>query len=86
MIAVGWIGLISVLFILPTVFPVTLGNFNYTIVAVGVVVVGTNIWAGFFRRGNGSRGRTSRARLRSWHRSKPSFVATPAPVPAVSAG
>ena len=41
-IAVVWIVLISILFILPTVFPVTLGNFNYTIVAVAVVAGGTS--------------------------------------------
>ncbi len=43
-IAVVWIGLISILFVLPTIFPVTLGNFNYTIVAVGVVAGGTTLW------------------------------------------
>jgi hypothetical protein len=36
--------IICILFILPTVFPPTLGNFNYTIVAVAVVGVGTGIW------------------------------------------
>ena len=43
-IAVAWIVLISILFVLPITFPVTLGNFNYTIVAVGVVAVGTTLW------------------------------------------
>jgi amino acid transporter len=43
-IAVAWICLISILFVLPTVFPVTLGNFNYTIVAFAVVLGGTSIW------------------------------------------
>jgi amino acid permease (GABA permease) len=43
-IAVVWIGIISILFVLPTIFPVTLGNLNYTIVAVGVVAAGTTIW------------------------------------------
>lgn len=43
-IAVVWIGIISILFVLPTIFPVTLGNLNYTIVAVGVVAIGTTVW------------------------------------------
>jgi amino acid transporter len=44
MIAVVWIGIISILFVLPTVFPVTLANLNYTIVAVAAVGFGTGIW------------------------------------------
>ena len=44
MIAVVWVCIITVLFVLPTAFPVTLANFNYTIVAVGVVTVGTALW------------------------------------------
>jgi amino acid permease (GABA permease) len=40
-IAVIWIGFIAILFILPQVFPITILNFNYAIVAVGVVVLGT---------------------------------------------
>ena len=43
-VAVAWICLISILFVLPTVFPVTLGNLNYTIVAFAVVLGGTSIW------------------------------------------
>ena len=43
-VAVVWIVLISILFILPTIFPPTLGNLNYTIVAVAVVLVGTGVW------------------------------------------
>jgi amino acid transporter len=43
-IAVVWIGIISILFILPTAFPITGTNFNYTIVAVAAVLGGTTIW------------------------------------------
>jgi amino acid transporter len=42
-IAVTWIAIISILFVLPTVFPPTLANLNYTIVAVGVVVAGSGL-------------------------------------------
>jgi len=41
---VAWVGLISILFVLPTIFPVTLANLNYTIVAVALVGVGTGLW------------------------------------------
>jgi hypothetical protein len=44
MIAVVWVCIISILFVLPTAFPVTLANFNYTIIAVGVVAAGTGLW------------------------------------------
>ncbi len=44
MIAVTWIVIISILFILPTAFPVTVTNFNYTIVAFVVVLGATSIW------------------------------------------
>jgi amino acid permease (GABA permease) len=40
-IAVIWIGIICILFILPQVFPPTLLNFNYAIVAVAAVLIGT---------------------------------------------
>jgi len=43
-VAVTWVSLISILFVLPVVFPVTLANLNYTIVAVAAVGVGTAIW------------------------------------------
>ena len=43
-IAVVWVVLITILFILPTAFPLTGTNFNYTIVAVAVVLVGTRVW------------------------------------------
>jgi amino acid permease (GABA permease) len=36
-IGIIWVGIITVLFVLPTASPITLHNFNYTIVAVGVV-------------------------------------------------
>jgi amino acid transporter len=44
LVAVTWVSIISILFVLPTVFPVTLANLNYTIVAVAVVGLGTGIW------------------------------------------
>jgi len=37
-IAVTWVAIITVLFMLPTVSPITVTNFNYTIVAVAVVL------------------------------------------------
>ncbi len=37
-IAVVWVAIITVLFMLPTLSPITKGNFNYTVVAVAVVV------------------------------------------------
>jgi amino acid permease (GABA permease) len=37
-IAVTWVAIITVLFMLPTVSPITTTNFNYTIVAVAVVL------------------------------------------------
>jgi amino acid transporter len=40
-IAVIWIGIICILFILPQVYPPTLLNFNYAIVAVAAVLIGT---------------------------------------------
>ena len=42
--AVVWVGIICVLFILPTVYPITALNFNYTIVAVAVVLGGASLW------------------------------------------
>jgi amino acid permease (GABA permease) len=38
-IAVIWVAFITILFMLPTVTPITRDNFNYTVVAVGVVVL-----------------------------------------------
>jgi amino acid permease (GABA permease) len=43
-IAVAWVGFISVLFMLPTASPVTWSNFNYTPVAVLVVLGFAGIW------------------------------------------
>jgi len=37
-IAVGWVAVITVLFMLPTVSPITVTNFNYTVVAVVAVL------------------------------------------------
>jgi amino acid permease (GABA permease) len=42
--AVGWVVIISVLFMLPTTSPITAGNFNYTVVAVAVVLGFAGIW------------------------------------------
>ncbi|SCL21543.1 amino acid/polyamine/organocation transporter, APC superfamily [Micromonospora rhizosphaerae] len=43
-IAVVWVALICVLFVLPTSSPITASTFNYTIVAVGVVLGGAWLW------------------------------------------
>jgi amino acid transporter len=48
--AVIWVGIICILFILPTGYPISFGyagNFNYTIVAVVVVVGGAWLWWAF---------------------------------------
>ncbi|HEX9032885.1 MAG TPA: amino acid permease [Streptosporangiaceae bacterium] len=37
-IAVVWVAVITILFMLPTISPITVSNFNYTIVAVAVVL------------------------------------------------
>jgi amino acid transporter len=42
--AIVWVGVICVLFLLPTTAPVTVSNFNYTIVAVAVVFGGAALW------------------------------------------
>ncbi len=38
-VGIAWVAIITVLFVLPTASPITWHNFNYTIVAVGVVFV-----------------------------------------------
>jgi amino acid transporter len=43
-IAIVWVVIICILFILPTASPITASNFNYTIIAVAVVVGGATIW------------------------------------------
>lgn len=43
-IAVVWVAVICVLFVLPTTAPVTLANFNYTILAVAVVFGAATLW------------------------------------------
>ena len=43
-IAVTWVAFITILFMLPTVRPVQLGNFNYTVVAVAVVLGFAGSW------------------------------------------
>jgi amino acid transporter len=42
--AIVWVGVICVLFVLPTASPITAASFNYTIVAVAVVVGFATIW------------------------------------------
>jgi amino acid transporter len=42
-IAVAWIGFITIIFCLPTANPVTSQTLNYTIVAVGIIAVGSNV-------------------------------------------
>jgi amino acid permease (GABA permease) len=44
MIAVGWVGVISILFMLPTQSPVTATTFNYTPVAVVAVLGFAGVW------------------------------------------
>lgn len=43
-VAVGWTALITVLFMLPTLNPITAANFNYTPVAVAVVLGFAGVW------------------------------------------
>ncbi|GAA1265051.1 amino acid permease [Kitasatospora nipponensis] len=43
-VAVGWTALITVLFMLPTVSPITAKSFNYTSVAVAVVLGFAGLW------------------------------------------
>ena len=43
-IAIIWVGVICILFILPTASPITATTFNYTIVAVAIVVGAATIW------------------------------------------
>jgi amino acid transporter len=43
-VAVAWVGVITILFMLPTVSPITGTNFNYTVVAVAVVLGFAGIW------------------------------------------
>ncbi|GAB1693894.1 amino acid permease [Krasilnikovia sp. M28-CT-15] len=43
-IAIVWVGVICVLFVLPAWYPITLANFNYTIVAVAVVLGLATVW------------------------------------------
>lgn len=42
--AVGWTVLITVLFMLPTLSPITARNFNYTSVAIAVVLGFAAVW------------------------------------------
>ncbi|HKC73317.1 MAG TPA: amino acid permease, partial [Chloroflexota bacterium] len=43
-IAVLWVAFISILFVLPQVYPITLLTFNYAVVAVGIVVLFSGGW------------------------------------------
>jgi hypothetical protein len=42
--AVVWVVLICVMFMLPTVYPIVALTFNYTVVAVAVVLGGAALW------------------------------------------
>jgi amino acid permease (GABA permease) len=42
--AIVWVGIICVLFVLPTASPITVTTFNYTIVAVAVVLFAAWLW------------------------------------------
>ena len=84
-IAVVWIVLISILFILPTAFPITGTNFNYTIVAFAVVLGGTTIWW-LVSAKNWFKGPRVQGTPEELASIEARFVDAPAPVPAVSAG
>jgi amino acid transporter len=43
-IAVSWVVIITILFMLPTASPVTWTNFNYTVIAVAVVLGFAGVW------------------------------------------
>jgi amino acid permease (GABA permease) len=43
-ISVVWVVIICIMFMLPTVYPITSLNFNYTVVAVVVVLGGATLW------------------------------------------
>src|SRR5690349_4844426 len=43
-LAIVWVGIICVLFVLPVAGPITAASFNYTIVAVAVVLGAATIW------------------------------------------
>jgi len=43
-IACGWVALITIMFVLPPQYPVTVNNFNYASVAVGVVILISGGW------------------------------------------
>ncbi|GAA3725661.1 amino acid permease [Plantactinospora mayteni] len=43
-LAIGWVAVICVLFVLPTAAPITASTFNYTIVAVAVVLGAAWLW------------------------------------------
>ncbi|AVT30737.1 amino acid permease [Plantactinospora sp. BC1] len=43
-LAIGWVAVICVLFVLPTTAPITATTFNYTIVAVAVVLGAAGLW------------------------------------------
>ena len=42
--AIVWVAFICVLFVLPPASPITLKTFNYTIIAVGIVILGAWLW------------------------------------------
>jgi amino acid permease (GABA permease) len=84
-IAVAWIVLISILFILPTAFPLTVVNFNYSIVAVAVVLFGTGIWWMVSAK-NWFKGPKIQGTAEELASIEAELTGVPAAVPVVSAG
>ena len=68
-IAVVWVVIITILFMLPQVGPITLTTFNYASIAVLVVIGFAGHLLAGLRPATGSTGRRSRARRRNWPRS-----------------
>jgi amino acid transporter len=84
-IAVSWVVLITILFILPTAFPLTVTNFNYTIVLVAAVLVGTGVWWMVSAK-NWFKGPKIQGNAEELASIEAGFVDVATPVPAVSAG
>ena len=67
-IAVAWVMIITILFMLPQVSPITAGNFNYT-VSRSPSCSASRVSTGWSRPASGSPARGFRARPRNWPRS-----------------
>ena len=80
-----WIVIISILFILPTAFPISGTNFNYTIVAFAVVLGATTIWW-FASAKNWFKGPRIQGTAEELASIEATFVGGVAPAPAISAG